>query len=65
MGHSVNRQVFKSVLVLDAEIINLLEAADTLSTAKNNNFGDEVRGQAFALLQVVTRLRAVLAEHSV
>ncbi len=64
MGHSVNHQVFKSVQALNAEIINLLETANTLTTAKNNNFADDIGRQAFTLLKVAARLRTILTEHS-
>lgn len=63
MGHSVHHQVRKSVLALDTEISNLLEAVETLSDAGSGEFADKVGRQAFALLKVVTMLRAALAEH--
>lgn len=63
MGHSVHHKVFKSVQALDAEIINLLGAVETLNSAESGVFADKVGREAFALLQLVTRLRTVLAEH--
>ncbi|WP_311970430.1 hypothetical protein [Pseudomonas baltica] len=63
MGHSVHHKVFRPVQALDAEIINLLEAVETLNSAKSGEFAYKVGRQALALLQVVTRLRTVLAEH--